>query len=292
MRGVRSIVFLTVFALFIAGGMAFAEDQQPATQQQPTEQQPPAQQPPAEQKVTGSFTTSFLSQYIFRGYELSTGSLVIEPSVTLNYAGFSVNLWGNLDTNQTPTQSFHPSNPGTASWNETDLTLSYTYTLDKLSITPGYIWYGTQYTKQTQELFLSLAYDIITKPVLTIYQDIAQNPGTYFLLAFSHSIPVYKEATFDLGASFSYEWGQGDSWRTYQAVTGAYTGPKYTAFHAGMLQGGMTIPVAKNFSVQPVVQWWFPLSSKASETIMGVPYNPNGNVKSLVVYGLNMALNF
>jgi len=249
-------------------------------------------QQPAEQKVTGSLTTAFLSQYIFRGYELSTRSMVIQPAVTLNYAGFSVNLWGNLDTNQTPTQSFHPSNPGTANWNETDLTLSYTYTLDKLSITPGYIWYGTQYATQTQELFLSLAYDIITKPVLTVYQDIANSPGTYFLLAFSHSIPVYKEATFDLGASFSYEWGQGNNWKTYQALTGAYTGPKYAAFHSGMVSGGFTIPVAKNFSVQPIVSWWFPLSSKAKETIDGVSYNPDGYLKSLVVYGLNTTFSF
>jgi len=285
MRGLRRILFLTVFAVFWSGVLAFGYDQQPAEQQ-------PAEQKAEAPKVTGSVTSAFLSQYIFRGYELSSGSLVIQPAVTLNYAGFSLNLWGNLDTNQNPTQSFHPSDPGTASWNETDLTLSYTYNIDKLSLTGGYIWYGTQYAKQTQELFLALGYDIITKPVLTIYQDIASYPGTYFQLAFSHSFPVYKEVTLDLGASFSYEWGQSNYWRTYQALTSAYTGPKYSAFHAGMLQGGVTIPIAKNFSIQPVVQWWFPLSDKASEKINGVPYNPNGNIDNTFVYGLNMTFNF
>jgi len=251
-----------------------------------------AEQTAEEPKVTGSASAAFLSQYIFRGYELSSHSMVIQPAVNLSYYGFSASLWGNLDTKQTPTQSFFPGTTGNSSWNETDLTLSYTYAINKLSLTGGYIWYGTQYTKQTQELFVAAAYDIISKPVLTIYQDIASYPGTYFNLAFSHSLPVYKDITFDMGASFSYQWGQGSHWMTYQASTDAYTGSKYSAFHAGMLQGGVTIPVTKTFSVQPILQWWFPLSGDASRTINGVSYNPNGKVDSTVVFGLNMAFNF
>jgi hypothetical protein len=109
-----------------------------------------------EQKVSGSITSSFLSQYVFRGYELSSNSLVIQPAITLSYYGFSLNLWGNLDTNQTQTQSFVPSNPGHSKWNETDPTLSYTHTIDKFSLTGGYIWFGPEFAKQTQELFLAL----------------------------------------------------------------------------------------------------------------------------------------
>jgi len=245
-----------------------------------------------EPKVTGSASAAFLSQYIFRGYELSSHSMVIQPAINLSYYGFSAGLWGNLDTKQTPTQNFFPGTTGNSSWNETDLTLSYTYVIDKLSLTGGYIWYGTQYTNQTQELFVAAAYDIISKPVLTIYQDIDNYSGTYFQLALSHSLPVYKDITFDMAASFSYMWGQGGYWKTFQSSTGAYTGDKYSAFHAGMLQGGVTIPVTKTFSVQPVLQWWFPLSGDASKTINGVSYNPNGKLDDTVVFGLNMTFNF
>ncbi len=245
-----------------------------------------------EQKVTGSASAAFLSQYVFRGYELSSKSMVIQPAINLSYYGFSAGLWGNLDTHQTQTQSFFPSDPGHASWNETDLTLSYTYAIDKLSLTGGYIWYGTQYAKQTQELFVSAGYDIITKPVLTIYQDISRYGGTYFQLALSHSFPVYKEITLDLGATFSYMWGQDNYWKTFEESTDGYTGSKYSAFHAGMVSGGFSIPVAKNFVVQPIAQFWFPLSSKAQRTVDGSPYNPNGNVDNTFVYGINATFTF
>lgn len=245
-----------------------------------------------EQKVTGSVTSAFLSQYVFRGYELSSGSLVIQPAITLSYYGFSLNLWGNLDTNQKQTQSFVPNNPGSSNWNETDLTLSYTYTVGKFSLTPGYIYYGPNFANQTQELFMAVGYDIITKPVLTIYQDIDQYSGTYVQLALSHSLPVYEKITLDLGSSFSYMWGQGNSWSTFQESTGGYTGSKYSAFHAGMVSAGFSIPVCKNFVVQPVAQFWFPLSSEAARTVDGNPYNSSGNLDNTFVFGINTTLTF
>jgi hypothetical protein len=245
-----------------------------------------------EQKVTGNATLSFFNQYVFRGYELSSHSLVIQPAITLSYYGVSVNVWGNYDTHQRETQSFFPNRPGHASWNETDLTLSYTHTFDKLSLTGGYIFYGTENAKQAQELFIAVGYDIITKPVFTVYQDISHYSGTYFQLAFSHSLPVYKKITLDLGASFSYMWGQGNYWKTYQESTGDYTGSKYSEFHTTMLSAGFSIPVAKNFVIQPVTQFWFPLSGKAHSRVNGNPYNPSGNVDNTFVYGINSTFSF
>lgn len=245
-----------------------------------------------EQKVTGNATLSFFNQYLFRGYELSSHSLVIEPAVTLSYYGFSANVWGNYDSHQRGTQSFVPNNPGQASWNETDLTLSYTHKFDKVSLTGGYIYYGTENAKQAQELFMAAGYDIITKPVFTIYQDISYYSGTYFQLALSHSLPVYKKITLDLGTSFSYMWGQGNYWKTFQESTGDYSGAKYSAFHTVMLSAGFSIPVAKNFVIQPITQFWFPLSGKAQRKINGNPYNPSGNVDNTFVYGINSTLTF
>lgn len=252
-----------------------------------------AEEPKKEEpKVTGSASVGFMNKYVFRGYELSKDSLIIQPSLSASYYGFTAALWGNLDTSQTRTQSFNPDTPDRMSWNETDLTLSYTYVLDKWSFTGGYIYYGTEYMEQTQELFLSVAYDIITKPVLTIYRDIDSYSGTYFNLALSHSFPVYKETTLDLGASFGYFAGSGGYWKTYQSATAGYTGSKYSALHDGMVKLGFTIPFAKNATMQPFVQYWFPLSGDAKEKIDGVSYNPNGYLKDLWVFGLNVALAF
>ena len=98
--------------------------------------------------------------------------------------------------------------PGLSSWNETDLILSYTYNIDKLALTGGYIYYGTDYTRQTQEVYVSGTYDMISHPTLAIYRDIDAHPGFYFNLSFSQSLPVYKlsngDVTVDLGAGFGF----------------------------------------------------------------------------------------
>lgn len=250
------------------------------------------EEPKQDEKVTGSVSLGVYNRYIFRGYELSSGSVVIQPSVTVSYKGFSVNYWGNIDTNERQTQSFIPDRPGRKSFNESDLTLSYTYSIDKLSLTAGYIYYGTKYTDETEELFLSASYDIITKPTLTIYRDITTYPGTYINLSFSHSFEVYKDITLDLAASFGYFKGDDSYWRTYESSTGDYTGKKYSGFHDGKVQAGLTIPVMKNVTVQPVVQYWFPLSNKAKRIVDGNPYNPNGHLDDTWVIGLGITFSF
>lgn len=251
-----------------------------------------AQEQTQEDKVTGSISTGVYNRYIFRGYELSSKSIVIQPSVTVSYKGFSVNYWGNIDSDEHATQSFVPDREGRKSFNESDLTLSYTYTIDKLSLTGGYIYYGTKYTDETEEIFISASYDIISKPTLTIYRDISSYPGTYINLSFSHSLPVYKDIILDLAASFGYFKGDGSYWRTYESSTNDYTGKKYSAFHDGKLQTGFTIPVAKNVTVQPMVQYWFPLSSKAKRIVDGNSYNPNGHLDDTWITGINITFSF
>jgi hypothetical protein len=48
--------------------------------------------------VTGEVDFSVLSAYIWRGYEQTRDSVVVQPAATVSYKGFSVNVWGNLDT--------------------------------------------------------------------------------------------------------------------------------------------------------------------------------------------------
>mgnify|MGYP001627053819 CR=1 FL=1 len=237
----------------------------------------------AEDKVTGSASVGVFNRYVFRGYELSTNSMIIQPSITISYKGFSAGFWGNIDSNETATQSFVPDREGHKSFNEVDLTLSYTYSIDKLSLTGGYIYYGTKYAQETEELFVSASYDVITKPTLTIYRDITSYPGTYINLSLSHSEKICKDVTLDLGASVGYFSGDDDAFRTEGG-----TGKKYRAFHDGMVKAGFTIPLAQNLSLQPVVQYWFPLSDKAKRH----GYNPNGHLDDTFVTGLNLTFNF
>ena len=48
-----------------------------------------------EEKPTASADVGVFSKYMWRGWELSDDSIVIQPSVTVGYRGFSLNLWGN-----------------------------------------------------------------------------------------------------------------------------------------------------------------------------------------------------
>ena len=256
----------------------------------------PKEEPPA---FTASTSVAFLNRYIFRGYRIGESGLVIQPSVSASYKGFTFTYWGNFDTHQKNTVSATFASEGQAGYNETDLTLSYTYGIDKLSLTGGYIHYDLRYANSTDELFLTFAYDILTKPTLSIYQDVNAYPGTYINLSLAHSFALPKDITLDLGASIGYECGQGRYWQTYQPVTATYTGPRYHGFHDGMVKVGFTIPVTKAFLVQPVFQYYFPLSSDSNKTYgtdpttdLRVSYNPNGYLTSSQVYGVNFVYNF
>ncbi|HME42406.1 MAG TPA: hypothetical protein VKF36_04905, partial [Syntrophorhabdales bacterium] len=201
-------------------------------------------------------------------------------------------FWGNIDSHEKATQNFNPDDPGHQSFNETDLTLSYTYVLDKFSFTGGYIYYGLRYANETQEFFGSVSYDWFLKPTLSIYRDFSAYPGWYLNLSIGHSFKIYQEVTLDLGASAGYEIGTGNFWDTYQPATGAYTGSKYSAFHDGMVKAGLTIPVTKKVVIQPMIAYWFPLSNNAEKRDNGNSYNPNGYLKCLWQGGVTVAYSF
>ncbi|MBF0329315.1 MAG: hypothetical protein HQL10_09155 [Nitrospirae bacterium] len=288
-----------------------------------------------EAKVTGSASVGAFNKYIFRGYEISRGSIVVQPAVTVNYSGFSIGMWSNIDSKERWTQSSMTSDwksytgnggtqadpgqlGGSKNLNETDITLSYTYNISKLALTGGWIYYGTGYVRQTEELFLTAALDVISKPTLSVYRDIGHYAGTYANLSFAHTVNVTKAVTLDLGAAAGGYFAMTDAyWRTYNATPAGqatplingiatnYNGKKYQGLHDGMLKAAVNIPVGK-FTIQPSVQYWFPLSHNASRLVAdanGTPvssrdsyrkfeYNPNGHLDPTVVYGLNVTLNF
>ena len=129
-----------------------------------------------EEKPTGDFTVSALNQYVWRGYELSRNSVVIQPSMTVGYKGFSVNLWGNQDTAPYSPVS---NTTYTGTWNETDLTVSYSKTLGLFNVGGGYIYYGTASMNKdapdrndSEEIFATVSLNTLLAPTLTLYKEI------------------------------------------------------------------------------------------------------------------------
>jgi hypothetical protein len=203
-----------------------------------------------------------LSQYIFRGYELSKDSVVIQPSLTVGYRGFEANIWGNLDTNDKYTQA------NKANWNETDLTLSYTQEFGPVKVSGGYIYYAFDRVDDSQELYLKIGGNFLLSPTLSIYREIANYPGWYLNLGVSHSINLTKEITLDLGASIAYQISDTDKIVKYNSNLQPTT-DKYNALHDGNLVVGLTIPFGKYFSVKPVLYYSLPLSDDAKYRIQG-----------------------
>ena len=104
-----------------------------------------------EVRPTASADIGVFSKYVWRGYELSNESVVIQPSLTVGYKGFSVNVWGNLDTHM---DDGDPTTKDSANWNETDFTAAYERSFGPVNLGAGYIYYALDGVDDSQEVFL------------------------------------------------------------------------------------------------------------------------------------------
>jgi len=212
----------------------------------------------AEEGPSASADVAILSKYVWRGQELSRDSIVIQPSMTISYKGFSGNLWGNLDTDQ------YKNDEEDHNWTETDLTLSYGKGFGMLSAEAGYIYYGLDGCDDTGEIFLSLGLDTLLSPSLTIYKDISSYPSWYFLLGISHAFEITEKVSLELSGSVSYLLSEDDD--DYPEIdNGTPTGDEFSNLHDGVISASLPISVTKYMSITPILSYTFPLSSDASD---------------------------
>jgi len=212
-----------------------------------------------EESPSASADVAFLSKYVWRGQELSRGSMVIQPSLTISYMGFSGNLWGNLDTDQYDDESDEDHK-----WNETDLTLSYGKEFGMLSAEAGYIYYALDGCEDTQEIFLSLGLDTILSPSLTVYKDIDNYQHYYFLLGISHAFEITEKVSLELSGSISYLLSDDED--AYPEIDdGVVKDDEFENFHDGVISASLPIAATKYITITPTVSYTFPLSSDASD---------------------------
>jgi hypothetical protein len=256
--------------------MAAQAEDQPAA---PADQQAPA--PAAAPTATAPsvvLSTDVLSQYIFRGTAQSRYSAVIQPSGTVTYNGFSLNVWGNFDTARSSSNPFMvmPANQqGHGKWSETDVNASYTKELcPNFSVLIGNIYYALQppiSNFDEDEVYGGVSYNF---PWLTVafvtYGEVTHSADVWNELDLSKSIPVdclCKGATLDLGASFGYLTLFGDSnilslaeKNGLPAKTGDFSG-----FDTCQLTADVKFPITKCLSISPKVGLWLPLTDAASD---------------------------
>ncbi len=216
-----------------------------------------------EPDVSGIASVDILSNYVWRGFKLSNG-VVIQPSVGITYGGFGANLWANYDNS-------------TNEHNETDLTLNYAFSLDKFSFDVGYIYYALDAVDDTQELYLSVGYDILLSPTLTVYYDFAEGHGAFVTAAVGHDFDLTKGIALSLGALASYN------------MESEYSIGDFSDFHNGELSASVSISVWKNISLGPMIAYSFPLSNDAEDAFKLVSDDGDDN---LFYGGLNVSISF
>jgi hypothetical protein len=262
-------VMVLLILYFIAGvPTAFAAEETPIPGEGTTVAK--ADQEKAD-RPTASADVAFLSQYIWRGYALSKDSLVIQPSVTAAYKGFSLNVWGNLDTD-----CYQGAYKGDSKWNETDLTFGYDTSFGILGVGAGFIYYALDGADDWKEFYLSLGLDTLLAPTLTVYREVSKNQGWYVHLGISHSFELPKEMTLDLAGSVSYWGSDNDNMVEYNSDLSRTT-QRFSGLHDGLVSVGLTIPFWKYFTVVPSIAYAFPLSHQADNEIQALSWGGNAN---------------
>lgn len=236
-----------------------------------------------EEKPTASADVAVLSKYVWRGYELSKDSAVIQPSATIGYKGFGFNLWGNLDTDT------YANDNMSNNWTETDWTLSYDKNYGMVGLGIGYIYYEVDGGNDAQELYLSVGFDTFLAPSVTVYRDISYTPQWYVSFGISHSFALPKDMSFDLAGSVAYNASDDDSFVEVDDNGNATTN-KYSAFHDGLISVGLTIPVGEYFTIAPMVAYSFPLTNEAKNLIKSSSFN--GEDSDFFFGGVTVSMSF
>ncbi len=242
-----------------------------------------------QERPKADLSVSLLSAYIWRGQELSKDSLVVQPSATFSFKGFSANIWANYDTD------LYRDIESLDNLTETDYTLSYQRDLGPVSTELGYIYYALDQAEDSQEFFASATLNTLFAPTLTVYREFAHYPSTYLTLEISHSLALGHQINMDMSLLGS---------ALFSDDSDAYPDPDnekddYSGLHHGKVSVSMPVPLsafihdpsARYFTVTPEVNWVFPLSGDGSKDMSGRALGNTGH-NNFVYGGATLSLSF
>jgi len=222
-----------------------------------------------EEKPSASAGLGVFSKYVWRGFELSDDSMVVQPSLGVGYKGLTLGIWGNLDTDF---DDRDPTLPDKSDWTETDLTLEYARSFGPVAMGFGYIYYALDGVDDSQELYVSAGLDLPLAPTLTVYREIAHLQGWYMNLGLSHSFDLPRDMTLDLSGSVGYYYSSDDAFVEVDSQLNPTT-KKYRGLHDGLVSAGLTVPLGKYLTLNPLVAYSFPLSGGADDLIASSSYS-------------------
>jgi len=289
-KNIKRIMMIALLALMLTSmpmAAGAAEEPQSAGQKQ------------QEDKLTGEIAASVLSAYIWRGQEMTRDSVVIEPSFTANYKGFTATLWGNLDTRPYAAGDGKHS----STWSETDFILSYAHEFGIVKAGAGYIYYGLAGMTplgvdllDAQELFVSLGLNTILAPTLTVYKEIDHYHQWYATLGVSHTFALHERVGLKLAAQASYLKSEDETTYPKFDSNSAATTDNFNNFHDGVATISLPVAVTGNLTITPTASCVFPLSEDAkyemrARGLKGTA-NPSDRDSYYVYGGVTLSLTF
>ena len=187
-----SSLFFTSFS--VAAEPSSNPDQMTAIQTQPGSKEPEGLESTPPSVIAIGWDVTLASKYLFQGVDYSDGNPVVQPEVTLTAKDFSAILWSNynLDTNKA---------------NEFDLYLQYTWEIQDFSLTAGYAHYNYPHREgwdPSQDVSISISYEALLNPYLSIHYDFDAGEGIYSTLGISHEVESYL-GPLSLGLNLFYQ---------------------------------------------------------------------------------------
>jgi len=173
-------------------------------------------------EVEGDAYVGYYDKYLWRGFDLSGGTPVVQGGVDLSAKGFTLSYWTNIQTKDDVVLG-NEVNGGDAT--ETDVILDYTFSpTEMLSVSVGTIWYALDGANDTKEAYLGLSLDTILEPSLTVYYDYdqADENALFYAASIGHSIELNDALSLSAGALVSYndesDYAVGDysDWHNYE----------------------------------------------------------------------------
>lgn len=190
-------------------------------------------------EVTGSLDTTVASLYLWRGARLTDDEPVVQLAGGISVGGLTASVWSNFELLDGLGRQ--------AEFTEVDLGLDYTHAFGDVSLSVGLLEYlFPAGVPSTREVYLTVGYDWIVSPSVSVYYDFGEVDGLYASLALGYSYELMATLSLDAGASIGF--GDGG----YNAV---YWGDDRAALNDVNVSVGTTWQATDRVSVAPMLQF-------------------------------------
>jgi uncharacterized protein (TIGR02001 family) len=261
-------------------------------------------------KPTGELSIDILSNYMVKGMQQTRNSIVIQPSVTVEYSGLSATVWSNLDTKPYRSNTWSSDNANQSSnLTETDLILSYARSFGIFKGSANYGYYanaasnnGLADFRDQQEVWLTAGLNVLLSPTLKAYYMFSDSfdKRLYFNLGISHSFKLTNIVSLKLKATAGYMVGMADpdlrrTSRNRTDSEGNVLNERFNNFLDGIMTVSLPVKVTDRVTVTPSLSYSVPLSDDARYYIKanGMTDEPFSEKNSSFLYGgINFTYSF